>query len=258
MKFKQLCHVFLFVLLFIGVVIYIAYAMLEFRGGNPHEVCTDVHIEIEGDTVRSFLTAEQIQEMLQNADAYPKGKPMKDVDTRKIEDALKHNTFIEHVECYKVPTPSDNIDHGRICIKVALRRPVIFILPDNTEGYYVDDQGMVIPNSAYARNIITATGRITRRFATEELSTFGAYLRDNPFWDQMIEQIYVSKDTDGQPTVTLVPRIGDQTIYLGALTGYEKKLRRLHIFYQKGIPEFGWNKYHQLNLEYDNQIVCTK
>jgi cell division protein FtsQ len=58
--------------------------------------------------------------------------------------------------------------------------------------------------------------------------------------------------------VTLVPRVGDQTIYMGSLEKYEKKLRRMRIFYEKALVKVGWNKYSRFNLEYDNQVVCTK
>lgn len=258
MKLRRILHIILLIVLFFGVATYMVYAMVEFRNGNPNEVCSDVRIEIEGDSHNAFLTPDQVREMLEKAGVYPKGQPMRNVNTRRMEEALRHNTFIEDVECFKVPTSSEDVNKGRVCVKVTLRQPVIFILPDGEEGYYVDEQGMVIPNSAYSRNIVIATGRVTRRYASESLASFGTYLRENPFWDQQIEQIHVGRDASGQTVVTLIPRIGEQTIYLGTLDKYEQKLRRLRIFYQKGCPEFGWNKYSYLNLEFDNQIICTK
>lgn len=258
MKLKQIFRIMVFVILFVGVAIYLVFAMLEFRDGNPNEVCADVRIEIEGGNGASFLSEEKVRDILKKADTYPVGQPMRHVNTRKMEEVLSHNTFVERVECYKVPTATGEINKGRVCVKVRLREPVLFVLPNDGEGYYVDDQGMILPNSAYSRNIVTATGHIPRTFATDELAPFGAFLRDNPFWDQQIEQIYVERGSKGQSLVTLVPRVGNHTIYLGTIDKYEQKLRRLKIFYQKGVPEFGWNKYSRLNLEFDNQIVCSK
>ena len=78
------------------------------------------------------------------------------------------------------------------------------------------------------------------------------------FWNNQIEQIYVTKNRKGKRVVELVPRVGDQIVYLGVLDDYEKKLRKLRKFYDRAIGTVGWKKYAQVNLEYDNQIICTK
>ena len=122
----------------------------------------------------------------------------------------------------------------------------------------MDGEGTVIPNTVYAKNIVTATGNIAQKFAIEQLAPFGAFIQNDAFWDNQIEQIFVSLDAKRQPVVTLVPRVGDQTIYLGSLEKFEKKLRRMRIFYDKALSKVGWNKYSRFNLEFDNQVVCTK
>ena len=47
-------------------------------------------------------------------------------------------------------------------------------------------------------------------------------------------------------------------VYLGKLENFENKLARLKEFYQKGLNQVGWNKYSRINLEFSNQIICTK
>ena len=79
-------------------------------------------------------------------------------------------------------------------------------------------------------------------------------MQQNPFWDAQIEQIYICADQ----TVELVPRVGDHLIYLGELKDYDRKLDRLKEFYQKALNKVGWNKYSRINVEFDNQIICTK
>jgi cell division protein FtsQ len=78
-------------------------------------------------------------------------------------------------------------------------------------------------------------------------------LRENSFWNAQIEQINVLKDND----IELIPRVGDHIIYLGKIDNFEEKLKRLMIFYKDGLNKIGWNKYKRINLEYDNQIICT-
>ena len=257
MKAKNVIKGFVFLLLLIGVVGYITYVVLNMTDGDPKERCTEVALVVEENPKASFISKENVEQMLQAARLYPKGKLMKDIDPSRIEEVLKKNNFIAQVECYKTNNGMA-VGEGKVCVRVTQRTPVAYILPDGQNGYYVDTEGYVIPNTTYAKNIITATGKITQEFATKELAAIGRHLLDNPFWDEMIEQIYVEQNKKGQSVITLVPRLGDHTIFLGTPDKLEAKLRRLQIFYEQGFPQVGWNKYSRLNLEYDNQIVCTK
>ena len=72
--------------------------------------------------------------------------------------------------------------------------------------------------------------------------------------------------------VELVPRIGNSVIYLGHMpeskvksertelvNGFvDRKMKRLKAFYKYGLPVAGWNKYSEINLEFDNQIICKR
>ena len=55
-----------------------------------------------------------------------------------------------------------------------------------------------------------------------------------------------------------MPRVGRQIIKLGSLEGYATKLENLMLFYEQVVPETGWDRYSEINLEYSNQIVCKK
>ena len=257
MKTKQAFKIFAFVILFFGVIGYVGYEMVGMSGGNPRELCTEVSLVVDENPNAAFIDDQKVEDLLLQAGLYPKNKLMRDVDTRAIEDVLKANNFIDRVECYKTNNGME-VGKGKVCIRVVQRTPVIYVLPDNQNGYYVDADGMIIPNSAYAKNIIIATGNINQDYATKELSLFGEFVMDNPYWDSRIEQLYVSADRKGRRVVTLIPRVGDHTVYMGTLDQFEKKLNRLKVFYEKGFPQVGWNKYNRLNLEFNNQVVCTK
>ena len=69
-----------------------------------------------------------------------------------------------------------------------------------------------------------------------------------------------------------MPRVGDHVVFLGYLPTAKdkvtrkkliddylsKKLERLEKFYRFGLSQAGWNKYHYISLEFDNQIICKK
>ena len=80
------------------------------------------------------------------------------------------------------------------------------------------------------------------------------YINDDNFWSAQIDQIYV----DSNDEIDLIPRVGNQTIHLGTIENLKGKLRNLEAFYDKVLPEVGWNKYSVINLEFKDQIVCKK
>jgi len=254
---KKIFKIIFFVVLFFLVTAYIVYAIITMRQGNPEEICQSVEITINDEKNSPFVTEQQVAKLLQDNDAYPQGMRMQTVDTKHIEDILLTNNLVTEVNCYKAGNPKV-YNEGKICIKMTLRQPVIFVLPEGKNGYYVDSLGVKIPNTAYTQNILTATGQIDSVYACTKLADFGTYVYENPYWDHLIEQVYVSRDAKKRPVVTLVPRLGEQTIYLGPIDGYEKKLARLKRFYDQAMPKVGWNKYKAINLEFNNQIVCTQ
>jgi len=47
-------------------------------------------------------------------------------------------------------------------------------------------------------------------------------------------------------------------VMLPKLDGFERKLERVKAFYERGLNQVGWNKYSRINVEFSNQIICTK
>ncbi len=189
--------------------------------------------------------------MLKNARLYPKGMLMQDVNTKKIEETIRANEFVASVESYKA-------SHGKLCVKVEQRVPVIFVMPDGHEGYFVDAKGKIIRNNNYAVNLVTASGKIDEAYASSKLAEFGQFLQTDAFWNNQIEQLYVTKNKKGEHVIEIVPRVGEHIVYLGTIDDYQHKLHKLRTFYEKAMGTVGWNKYASINLEYGNQIICTK
>ena len=232
----------------IALACYLFFAVTAFNKPDDQQaVCTQVDINIQGGKVEGFLGTTEIKEQLKSAKIFPQGQPMKQIDVRKIEDAIRKNPFVETAECYKV-------QGGRIKIDLTQRLPVVRVKAQNGDDYYVDAYGELMPNTRFVSDLVIATGNISRNYAKKKLSRWGSLILQNPFWHSQIEQINILEDG----TVEMVPRIGDHIVYLGNATNIQQKLDRLEKFYRYGLSEAGWNKYSYINLEFDNQIICKK
>ena len=227
---------------------YLVLAMTAFnKPDEQNNLCTDVQVNIEQEVVEGFLTPDKVKQFLTQARLYPIGQPMERINSRQIEETLRSNSLIAQAECYKTQT-------GHLCLNIKQRVPVIRVMNENGEDYYVDNHGDAIPNTDYTCNLIVATGHISKRYAKTVLAPLVNHVLTNDFWKNQIVQLNVLHDG----SVEIVPRVGEHIAYIGQPTNVPNKLERLRKFYRYGLNEAGWNQYSRVSVEFDNQIICKK
>lgn len=238
------------ILITVCTVLAAAYLFLAVTAFNrkPTMVCEELELVMRDTVYAGFINQKEVIDLLDKSGLNPVGKDPGTADTRAMEQALARHPLIDGVECYKTPA-------GKICVEVSQRIPVLRVMSGNGDNYYLDNRGRVMPlNAKCIAHVAVATGNISKDFATHELYPLGLFLQNDEFWKAQTEQIHVLPDY----TVELVPRVGNHLVYLGKLKGYRKKLKRVRIFYEKALSRVGWNKYSRINVEFDNQIICTK
>lgn len=252
----------LIVTLDVVLAVYLGLAMTSFnKPDETAKLCTKVSINIADENTNGFLSAKEIKKILEKKKLYPLEKRMQAINPRDIEEVLKTSSFVNTVQCYKT-------QNGHVCVNVTQRLPVVRIMSVKGDDYYLDDEGGIMPNSKYTSDLIIATGYINKDFARHYLACLTEVLMDSEFWKNQIVQINILPDLG----VELVPRVGEHVIFIGYLpqskdevkrkqliTDYvTKKLERLDKFYRYGLNAAGWNKYHYISVEFDNQIICKK
>lgn len=76
-------------------------------------------------------------------------------------------------------------------------------------------------------------------------------MKKDTFANSLIEQIYL--DENGE--FTLIPKIGNERIFLGNSEILEDKLMRLKLFYKENMGRQGWNVYQLVNLKFKGQVI---
>lgn len=242
--------------------VYLGMAMTSFnRPDETVKVCTNVNIVVADENTNGFLSAQEIKRILQRKGLYPVKMHMKDINPRTIEETLMTSSFVKTAECYKT-------QDGHVNISITQRLPVLRIKNDTGSDYYVDEKGGIMPNSKYVSDLIIATGNISESLACGYLTHLATSIMNDELWKNQIVQINVLPDQG----VELVPRVGDHVVFIGYLPHESDmakrktavndflmaKLTRLEKFYRYGLSQAGWNKYHYISLEFDNQIICKK
>lgn len=179
------------------------------------------------------------------------------LQVERMERVLEADPFVKNADVY--------IDqNNQLHIKIDQREPVVRVLDNNGNNYYLDAAGKKMPPSKnFAARVIVATGNVSpytpefrekRKSTLKDLFNITQTLLTDEFLKSFIQQIHVNNRGE----FILVPLVGDQKIELGSARKLDDKLNRLKIFYQQGMPYEGWRKYERIYLNYSGQVVCKR
>lgn len=235
------------ILLLVALAVYLVFAFADFSRHGDKTVCSSVNYTIADSLHAGFITVEEADRLLRASGLYPVGRTLDQVDGLAIEQALRRNSYIDSVSCYKSP-------NGVVNVLIEQRLPLLRVLSDDGDDYYMDQKGNLMTPQGYVADLIVATGHVDRKFARSQLLKLGRFLHSDPFWNAQIEQIHVLPNHH----LRLVPRVGGHTIEFGTADSISQKFRNLYTFYEKVLPQVGWNKYTEISVEHVTQIVGKK
>lgn len=233
-------------ILFIGLFVYLIIVLTFVSAKRDEVVCKGMRVVVADAQTNGFADEGDVMEAVRRKYGEVAGRGVAEIDKDSIERLLVRSSVIKSAQVYY------SLD-GYLHIEIRQRKPVLRVL--NQDGYYVDEDGRVMPLSRkYTSRVVVATGNVSRKFACEELYPFVMALRNDRFWDAYVEQIVV----DAGREVVLIPKVGNFRIVLGKMEGYAGKMEKLRLFLKKGIARKGWNLYKEINLKFDKQIVCVR
>jgi len=226
--------------------------------------CGGIVIDIIDSSDYHFVTKRQLLNLANGNSVRIAGKPVKEVSASSIENRI---SVLRELKIAEVYTGIDGIVH----IYVEQRNPVMRVMPDDGGDYFVDEEGVVVRRrnlynprlhivegnvniSAAMLNGISVLDTSIKNSILKDIFRLVNYINSDKFWSAQIDQIYVDKNDE----IDLIPRVGNHQIHLGTTENLKGKLRNLEVFYDKVLPEVGWNKYSTINLAFKDQIVCKK
>jgi cell division protein FtsQ len=231
---------------------------------SDSKICRGIVIDIKDSNDFHFVTKKQLLNLAYGNSERILGKPVRDVPVSEIENRINVLRELKDAEVYMT------ID-GTLHVYADQRDPVMRVMPDNGGDYFIDEDGVVVrKRNLYTPRLHIISGNVNissamlngvsvldtsfKNSILKDLYHLVSYINDDKFWSAEIDQLYV----DSNDEIDLIPRIGNQLVHLGKVENYEGKLRNLSAFYDKVLPEVGWNKYSLINLEYKDQVVCKR
>lgn len=231
----------------LALLAYIVFMFFKEKTWVNDTPCERLVVCIKDSARAAFVSKEDVKKILVSNKVNPIGVPMNKVSLLNIEKKLAKHVFILDAQCYKT---ADNAVH----IEIEQRLPVVRVMSNDGDNYYIDAKGEKIARISYPADVIVATGNINTKYAKKYLAPIGVMLQEDEFWNGQMEQINVLKDG----SMEMVSRVGNHIVYFGVPENMPSKLDKLKHFYKDVLCQVGWNKYKQISLEYNNQIICTK
>ena len=108
-------------------------------------------------------------------------------------------------------------------------------------------------SSNYSARVLLISGDISEA-DNDQIHLLVSKILSDEFLKKQI--IGIEKMPDNE--FVLVTRIGDQKIELGKIENLESKFKNLKSFFIKTMKDRTIDNYTSINLEYNNQVVCTK
>lgn len=233
-------------ILFSGLFVYLIIVFTFARTKLGEVKCKGIQVSVRDTVVNFFVDDMDVMRMIERGYGNIVNHSIVRIDKDSVERLLVRNSVIKSAQVYY------SLD-GYFHVDITQRKPVLRVLTG--EGYYVDEDGKIMPLSRkYTSRVVVATGEVSKKFACEKLYPFVRTLKEDEFWDALIEQIVV----DRKGELTLIPKVGNFRILLGTLEDSERKMEKLRIFLEDGIVRKGWNLYKEINLKFDKQIVCVR
>ena len=238
----------LIILIAVSVIVYLIISADYFRDSSQNRICVGFEVEVKDSVKTQFVTAEDINRLVKKYDLNPAGKSFKEINTLARRDTILSNKLVESANVFIT-------SNGTVKATVQQREPVFRVISETTGNFYVDKDRRIMPvSSSFAVYVPVATGRIDEEYAKSELFDFAMFLNNNADWDAWIEQIVVESRNE----VVLIPRAGNFRIIMGSLDDYPVKLNKFVRFVDGGLNVVGWNRYSDINLKFENQVVCTR
>ena len=210
---------------------------------NNAKPISEVEVSFIGDN-NLFISKTKVDKLLIQNNDYIKCVSKDILDLKALENKLSSHDMIENSEVYI----SIN---GILKIDIKQRNPYARVISDTS--FYIDNNGTKMPLSDnYSARVLLVHG-LNDESKIDYVFKLIKTIRDDEFLNLNVTDILINKSD-----ISLRVRNCNFEVLLGDLNNLETKIKNFKAFYQKAYRDKILNNYKKVNLQFNNQIVCTK
>ena len=210
---------------------------------NNAKPISEVEVSFIGDN-NLFISKTKVDKLLIQNNDYIKCVSKDILDLKALENKLSSHDMIENSEVYI----SIN---GILKIDIKQRNPYARVISDSS--FYIDNNGTKMPLSDnYSARVLLVHG-LNDESKINYVFKLIKTIRDDEFLNLNVTDILINKSD-----ISLRFRNCNFEVLVGDLNNLETKIKNFKAFYQKAYRDKILNNYKKVNLQFNNQIVCTK
>ena len=210
---------------------------------NNAKPISEVEVSFIGEN-NLFISKTKVDKLLIQNNDYIKCVSKDILDLKALENKLSSHDMIENSEVYI----SIN---GILKIDIKQRNPYARVISDSS--FYIDNNGTKMPLSDnYSARVLLVHG-LNDESKIDYVFKLIKTIRDDEFLNLNVTDILINKSD-----ISLRVRNCNFEVLVGDLNNLETKIKNFKAFYQKAYRNKILNNYKKVNLQFNNQIVCTK
>ncbi|WOD44364.1 cell division protein FtsQ/DivIB [Hwangdonia lutea] len=192
-----------------------------------------------------FITNEAVSKLLIQKYNGVKNVPKETLVLNELENALKSNPMIKTAEVYVAV-------NGTLNAEIEQKTPIARV--STNASYYIDDEGSYMPlSNNYSARVPLVTGYVEKN-NLKNVYKVARKIRNDDFLKKNVIEIHQTANEK----IYLKLRQCNFLVQLGNVNFLDKKINNLKAFYQKNQKDKTLNNYSKVNLQFENQVVCSK
>ena len=213
------------------------------KNRNEGRKITDINLSFTN-SENLYITEEAVNKLLIQTDVKGQSIGKEILDLNRVEALLDADAMIENAEVFL------GID-GKLGATITQRKPIARIFDGSS--YYLDRLGLPMPLSEHhSARVPIITGVSQKQL--DEVFPVVDFIRKDIFLSHHVTAIH----RGGNGALELSLRGLDFAVNLGKGEDLERKFKNFKAFYQKASKDKKLNTYEKVDLQFGNQVVCTK
>ncbi|ADF54112.1 cell division protein FtsQ/DivIB [Zunongwangia profunda] len=217
------------------------YGFAEKRHSQRKLTGSEVHFT---DNENLYVTVDAVNKLLIQNEEANANLGQETLDLNKVETLLNSHDMIENAEVFL------RLD-GKLSAIVTQRKPIGRAVGNTS--FYLDKNGEVMPLSE------NFSARVPLMLGFDESNILTAYplvsyIKNDSFLSKHITTI--QRLENGRYELKL--RKADFVVYFGEIKNIALKFNNFKAFYKKALKDKKLDTYKRVNLQFGNQVVCTK
>ena len=217
------------------------YGFAEQRHSQRKLDGTEVHFT---DNENLYVTMDAVNNLLIQSEESNENLRKETLDLNRVESLLNSHDMIENAEVFLKL-------NGKLSAIVTQRKPIGRAV--GSTSFYLDKNGEVMPLSE------NFSARVPLMLGFNESNILNAY--------PLVS--YIKNDSFLNKHITIIQRLSNGryelklrkvgfVVYFGEIKNIALKFNNFKAFYKKALKDKKLDTYKKVNLQFGNQVVCTK